>query len=216
MPNALTVTPAPGSVAQAEDLTVIYPATITTTAPGDVLRVENRLELQTLDLEGTVRLPLGPAYVLGSGGVRYVRLTQSTAAAVDSAAGAVTQQLDWSRFFEGIGPTGSAELHYPLGSSGFDVVGNVRGAFMFGDKNLTRFVSPGNPTTLPVATLHEPSDVVGMGMIELGVEYKHPFARGRSLVARGMYEGQIWTDGGSPTLTFLGFDGFSVGVGLAL
>lgn len=213
--SPLAIAPPPGSLAQAQVITVIFPASITAAVPGDVLEVENRLQLHTLDVEGTARLPVGPAYVVGSGGLRYARLTQSTNSAVQNAEGIVTQQLDWTRFFEGLGPTAAAEVHYPIGSSGIDMVGNVRGALLFGDKNMTRFVSPGGPTTPPFTTLEHASDVVAMGMLELGAEYSHQFGRGYSLLVRGMYEGQIWTDAGAPTLTFLGFDGFSVGVGLS-
>lgn len=207
----LTVTPPPGGQAVAETLTVILPANIAAVAPGDVLRVENRLELQTLDVEGTVRLPIGSACVLGSGGLRYARLMQSTRAAVDNAAGAVTQRLDCSRFFEGVGPTGAAELHLPLGTTGIDLIGNVRGAFLFGNKNLTE---AGTPPAPPMNALYHADDITAMGMIELGAEYNLRLSGGRSLFVRGTYEGQLWTDAGSPTLTFLGFDGFSVGFGL--
>jgi hypothetical protein len=210
----LAVSPPLGSVAQVQSLVVIIPATISTTAPGDVLEVANRLELHTLDVEGTARLPLASVCILGSGGLRYARLTQSTMSAVEDAGRSVTQQLNWSRFFEGVGPTGAAELRRPLGSTGIDLVGNVRGAFMFGNKNFTRSVSPGSPTNPSSTSLYHASDIVGMGMIELGAEYNCRFNCGRSLFVRGMYEGQLWTDTGSPTLTFLGFEGFSVGVGL--
>lgn len=212
--HPVAMTPALGNAATAQAVTVIFPATITAALPGDTLTANNRLQLQTIDLEGTSRVHIGEIALLGGAGIRYARMDQSTTAAVTNS-GVVTQQLNWSRRFEGVGPTFSAELRRPLGSWGLDFVSNARGAILFGNKDLSRFVSPGSLSTPPVVSLHDASDVSGMGLAGLGIEWNRHLHRYGTTFVRGTYEGQLWTDAGSPTLTFLGFEGFTLALGLS-
>ena len=86
---------------------------------------------------------------------------------------------------------------------------------MFGTKTINRTVlgdqSP-QPAS-PFLSLEEADEVVGIGEVELGFEWSRPIRCGQ-LNVRGTYEGQLWAEGGAPTLGFLGFEGFGIQVGL--
>jgi len=62
--------------------------------------------------------------------------------------------------------------------------------------------------------LNDADEVTAGFEIALGAEWKRELPNGRQLVVQGMYEGQLWTDAGAPTLTFLGFEGFSASAGM--
>jgi hypothetical protein len=197
----------------AQAMTVIFPASIVAAAPGDTLSIANGLNVQTLDLEGTQNLRLGSFLMKGSGGLRYMSLVQDSSAYVTNG-GITTQQLYWSRTYRGIGPTVGFDLRRPLGSWGLEFVGAGRGALLYGEKNLSRQVSPPSPPNPPSVELRNADDVVGGGELEIGAQWVRQIARGGQLYVRATYEGQLWSDAGAPTLTFLGFEGFGLTFGL--
>lgn len=202
----------------ASAVTVIFPSAISTLAPGDTLNTAMNLDVSTLDLEGTVPLQLGGVSVLGTAGLRYAEMDQTFRGTVVSG-GSITQTLNWRRAFDGIGPTAGANLRYPLGDSGFSIVSNVRGSLLFGDKTIARTVvgdvTPAPNTTLPIVALNGADEVSGIFELALGVEWSRELGNQTEIFAQGMYEGQLWTAAGAPTLTFLGFEGFMVAIGIA-
>jgi len=198
----------------AQAMTVIFPAYITTATPGDVLSLASGLEVQTLDLEGTQTVCVGRLQALVSAGVRYASLTQESSAWITNS-GFTTQELRWSRRFSGLGPTVRMELRRPLGDFGLEFFGAGGGALLFGKKDLYRTVAPDVVSPDPdTVTLDDEDEVVGCGGMELGLQWTRPLARGGNLFVRGAWEGQLWTDAGAPTLTFLGFEGFSMAFGI--
>ena len=58
-------------------------------------------------------------------------------------------------------------------------------------------------------------NVLGIGEIELGVQWTRTLPNGTDLLVRGTYEGQLWSDSGTPTLGYLGFEGFGAQIGFA-
>ncbi len=119
--------------------------------PGkDQFQVENKFQLDTVDLEVTCGLGDSRYVTIVSAGLRYALLRQSYAAiannpslvriinegegAVDTDAfAAPTQGVFMSKHdFSGIGPTVALECHHPLSDSGLTLFGSVRGAALFG------------------------------------------------------------------------------------
>ena len=204
----------PYTASQAQVVSVIFPAAITATPPNEVLDVADQLEVQTLDLEGTQKLNFGKLAVVGGGGLRYALMRQTSQAAVTNISqGAVTKSLDWMRKFEGVGPTISIEVERPLGRWGLAIVGMFRGSLLFGNKDLNRTAVGAIDEGLPNVALQDADEVLGIGELELGLEWTREMAKGGSLFVRGTYEGQLWSDCGTPTLGYLGFQGFGLGLG---
>ena len=197
--------------AQANVVSVIFPATIAAT-PGEILDVADELEVQTVDLEGTQKIKFGKISIVGGGGLRYALMRQVSQATVTNQ-GVVTKSLNWLRKFEGIGPTISVEIERPLGIKGLVVIGAFRGSLLFGEKDLNRIAVNGIDEGLPVVALDNADEVLGIGELELGLEWTRQLAKGGSLFIRGTYEGQLWSDCGTPTLGYLGFQGFGLGFG---
>jgi len=130
--------------------------------------------------------------------------------------GVPQEMLSWTRRFEGVGPTVSVELRRPVGQCGLSLVAGGRGSLLFGHKNLTRlYLNPEDRATPPLLRLHNADEVVGSGQLEIGAQWDRQLARGGSLFVRASYEGQLWADAGAPTLTFLGFEGFNLTLGIA-
>ena len=211
--NPLTLVSDAFTINSAHSTTVIFPATISTAAPGQVLNIDSRLRLQTLDVEGTQRICLGDITAVGSAGLRYSSFDQQFAAAVIDT-GVATQQLAWSRRFEGLGPTVGLEAAKPLGAGGLSAIVAGRGSLLFGRKDLTRFVNPPSLTAPPVIRLQEADEVVGCGALEVGAQWERTWDHGSRLFVRGTYGSQLWAEGGAPTLTFLGFESFNLSAGL--
>ena len=204
----------PGATA----VTVVFPAAISTMLPGDTLSSAMALDVATLDVEGTLPVRLGDAEILGSAGLRHASMDQAFRGAVVSG-GAVTQSLAWNRGFDGLGLTVGGDVRAPLGSTELSFVSNLRGSLLFGNKTISRAVvgdvTPAPGITPPIVTLNNADEVSGIFEVALGLEWSRELGQNTSLFARGMYEGQLWTAAGAPTLTFLGFEGFSIAIGLA-
>jgi len=67
----------------------------------------------------------------------------------------------------------------------------------------------------PVVSLDKASEVLGIGELELGLQWTRRLDNGTDVFLRGTYEGQLWSDSGTPTLGYLGFQGFGVALGFA-
>lgn len=192
-------------------VSVIFPATIIAPA-GTTMSVSNSLLFRTLDLEGTKQLQIGSTELMLGAGLRYALLDQR----YDASVTVTGSRLTWQRRFEGLGLTMSAEGRQPIGCRGLAAVGSFRGAMLFGQKDMNRTVignvAP-NVGDGPI-TLDGGDDVFGGGELGLGLEWSREMPSGREIFVRGTYEGQLWTDGGAPTLTFLAFQGFAVSAGI--
>lgn len=216
--NSLTEVADAGNVYGAQTVTVVIPAAISTVNPGDVLHVTNALRFETFDLEGVKRYYLGDSRFLVSGGLRGASVEQNYLATV-STSGFKTQSLRTFRTFEGVGPTIGALALVPSGMPHVEFVGQFRAALLYGEKSLGRELSPAQPISGTMAPdlsgvlLDSADEVFGGGGVELGLVWSRP-TRGGDLFCQASYSGELWTEAGAPTLTFLGFEGFSVAVGL--
>ncbi len=189
----------------------MFPALISTVFPGDALAVNTFLSAATLDLEGTYEVRIRQAEVLLSGGLRYGNFDQRYGATVTGLAPA---SLRWSREFEGLGPTVGADMNLPLFGTRFYATGGARLSFLFGEKTLARrVVNDLSPIAgPPVVVLKDAEEVSGAYATRLGLGRKRKTRFG-DFFAEGAYEAQLWTAGGAPTLTFLGFNSFNVSLG---
>lgn len=195
--------------------TVIYPAAIIAPAPGDILQTHSSLNVQTVDLEGTADVQVQSLDVLLSGGLRYASTDQQMSA-VASRGGLPIGLLNWSRQFEGFGPTVAATATRPI-LGGLSAFGSLRGSLLYGDKDLNRTVI-GDITPAPVAGppfvgLNGADEVVACGDLGIGLRYAVELQNSSEVFVQGTYEGQLWTEAGAPTLTFLGFNGLGLSVG---
>ena len=205
---------APFTAAQVHVVTVIFPATIAAMPPHQVLNVADALEVRTVDLEGTQEVRLGVMSLVASGGLRYAMMRQQMEASVTDG-DELEQALRWQRRFEGIGPVIGLEVERSLGGAGLAFVGAFRGALLFGDKDLDRTEWNGLGMGPPIVTLKGAKEVLGIGEMELGLQWSRRLPNGSDLFVAGTYEGHLWSDSGTPTLGYLGFQGFGVKFGVA-
>lgn len=197
---------------QAQVVTINIPAVISTLAPGDLLATRGRLDTQTVDFDGTLHMAWNDVEIVVAGGLRYASFDQSFAAEIT---GVVPQTLNWERSFEGIGPTLAADARVPL-IGGLSLVGGGRGALLFGSKSLTRSVSiVGAPLPQPTnnIALIDADEITPTLGLTLGMEWERRLSRSR-FFARGAYEAELWAESGAPTLGYLGFEGFTLTVGI--
>jgi hypothetical protein len=206
-------------IPSATSTSVIFPALIVAPFPGDELSVNQSLEATTFDLEATHDIRFKRLEANIGGGVRYAHSDQRFDALVTPGPLSLPAPaaLNWQREFEGIGPLFSAQGKLPLGCTDFYGTGGVNVSFLFGDKNLTRVVSndatPPPNTGLPILVLAGSDEITGVYGAAIGAGWRRETQMGRMFI-EGTYEGQLWTDGGAPTLTFAGFNGLSLSLGI--
>ncbi len=207
------------NVPQATSTTVIFPALISTALPGDRLTVDNSMEATSFDLEATYDARIQRAELNLRGGLRYIKVEQTFDAAVlgGPVPGVVPASLNWSREFEGVGPTMTADMKLPIGSRGLYGKGSAGLSFLFGEKTLARSVV--NDVT-PIATppnvlLNDADEITGVYQASVGLGWERRTNFGEVFI-ESMYESQLWTAGGAPTLTFMGFNGFSLNLGVSI
>jgi hypothetical protein len=213
-PMQLTATPTtfPGASA----VNVIFPAAITSGLPGDTLITTSGLEVHTLDLEGAMRKELMGIDMLASAGFRWASMEQYYDSTIISGV-APPSILNWIREFEGGGLTASAEARKWMGDTALAVVGSARGSLLFGEKKIQRVVvgdvtpTPNNP---PIINFVDADEVSGIFDLSVGAQWARQMNNGSEFFVSCMYETQLWTAAGAPTLTFLGFDGVNLSFGL--
>jgi hypothetical protein len=180
-----------------------------------VLQTASSLNVQTVDLEGTADFRVNQLDLTLGGGLRYATTDQQMAAQA-SLGGLTFATLDWSRRFEGFGPTVSGTVTRPIGG-GLSAFGNFRGSLLFGEKDLNRSVvgdiTPPPVAGPPVVGLNGADEVVASGDLGIGLRYTVELDGSSEVFVQGSYEGQLWTEAGAPTLTFLGFQGLGLSLG---
>jgi hypothetical protein len=214
--DPLTLTATPATLPGVSSVTVIFPAAISTIGSGDVLSVESGLNVQTLDIEGAIRRQTASMTLLASAGYRWASMDQQFNSAISFATPQPPSTLNWRRRFEGSGLTAGAEAKKWIAGSALALIGTARGSLLFGEKELRRTVlgdvTPGVPTP-PHVVLDDADEVSGIFELSGGLHWSRPTKYCGDFFVQGMYETQLWTAAGAPTLTFLGFDGFSLSFG---
>ncbi len=200
------------NIFSANATTVIFPATILADDPGEVLIADSSLETQILNLLGTMETTVGSVHVRAGIGLRYVLLNQELAYTVVDGFGVPQGLLNWSRKYEGLGPSVKLNARRRFGNSNFSGIAGGSGALLFGSKDLDRFVlgDVGTPPAAPFLRLNDADEVVGSGELRFGLEWARTLCNGTHVALQGTYEGQLWAEAGAPTLGFLGFEGFGI------
>lgn len=179
------------------------------------------LEVEALDIEMTQEIDLGLWDMTVGGGVRYGRTEHVTAQLYDDVLMAEFDDLALASDFDGIGPTLFAEMRRPVGCNGFALVGNMRASLLFGEDKLAAGFDDTDEGLLLVETAQD--NVVGVLEAQLGGEYSSDIGCGTRVFARGMAEGQLWTDAtrqiniaaNSIESSDIGLVGLTFGIGLA-
>lgn len=195
-------------------------------ALGDSIATSGRLLAYTLDAELSQVLEIGPWHTVIGGGIRYAAKEHDTSLRYNVAGTNVSFLQTHATHFYGLGPTIFAELRRPLGQSGFSLVGKTRGSILVGD---TTYGVAGTQVGLPfgfvIDNLHLPAtntyekveQVLGIGEIQLGLEWARRFPSGAHFFLSALWEAQIWSHSsnvaGIPT-NDLGLMGASIGIGV--
>jgi hypothetical protein len=197
----------------AHAVTVIFPANIIAAVPGDTLRTSSNLQAQITNLYGTYSTTAHDIEINGGVGLRYARLRQTLAATVTGVAPA---SLNWERAYDGVGPSVALDLKKRIGCRGLSAIAKGSGALLYGTKTIDRTVigDVSIPPASPFLVLQEADEVVGIGEFGFGIEWARTMRSGAELAVTGTYDGQLWAEAGAPTLGFLGFQGFGLGVEL--
>jgi hypothetical protein len=206
-------------IPSATSTSVIFPALIVAPFPGDILSVNQFLDASTVDLEATYDFRIKRLEATLGAGLRYAHWDQRFDGRVTPGPVPIASpaSLTWQREFEGLGPALSAQGKMPIGCNGFYGTGGVNVSFLFGEKNLSRIVSndatPAPNTGLPILVLAGSDEITGIYGVSVGAGRQRQTRFGKMFV-EGAYESQLWTEGGAPTITFAGFNGFSVSLGI--
>ncbi len=197
----------------AHAVTVIFPANIFTFAPGDTLQTSSNLQAQITNLYATYSTNAHDIEINGGIGLRYARLRQTLAASVS---GLIPRSLNWERAYDGVGPSVALDLKKRIGCRGLSAIAKGSGALLYGTKTIDRtvFGDVSSPPASPFLMLDEADEVVGIGEFGFGIEWARTMRTGAELAVTGTYDGQLWAEAGAPTLGFLGFQGYGLGVEL--
>ncbi len=180
----------------AHAVSIIFPANIFASMPGETLTNADSLKTQIYNYDVTYDAHVAGFDILGKLGLRYASLEQTLDSVVFDPTGTPIAQLNWKRAYDGLGPSVSVDAKKRLGLSPVSVVAQGGGAFLFGTKTLNRTVL-GDQSPQPAApflSLEDADEVVGIGELGLGVEWCHWLANGHHLLIRGQYEGQLWAE----------------------
>lgn len=202
-----------GTLFGAHAVTVIFPANIIAAAPGDTLQTSSNLQAQITNLYASYSTNVKEVEINGGAGLRYARLRQTLAATVSGIAPA---SLNWERAYDGVGPSVALDVKKRIGCRGLSAIAKGNGALLYGTKTIERtvFGDISSPPASPFLMLEEADEVVGIGEFGFGFEWARTMGSGAELAVAGTYDGQLWAEAGAPTLGFLGFQGFGLGVEL--
>lgn len=179
---------------------------------GDPL--SDRLQAYTLDGDVTQAMCLGSWQLNFGGGIRGISKRQETGFTIG--AGLPTTAIASIKSeFDGVGPTLFLETKRPIGCSGLALLGNVRGSCVFGDRTTTEELTYLGTTPDRRYERHQ-TDSMGIGEIQLGIEWSRCLSIGGHLAVQGLWEGQLWTGAGGPwgQADDMGLMGFTLGVGI--
>lgn len=182
---------------------------------GETLTAGDSLKVYTVDLELTQQMHFLPYSFQFGGGLRIAGIETDYQARVVDDQGDLWESLRFQRRFEGAGPTMSLEFRRDIASSGFAVLAGLRGSVLFGENTVFGQETYTDWDEVAITRINDNDVTLGIGEVELGLEYSRQLASGGRVFFRGTYEGQLWLDAGSPNSTEgdLGFEGFGLAVG---
>jgi hypothetical protein len=182
-------------------------AITSTTNLNSALAVGSRLALDVWDVEATWQSHRGCLSYLVSGGVRYAHLAQQYNAAIDSTLTTPVGLrgvgfVDSGHSFNGVGPTGSIDLRYPVGGW-FNLYANSRGSLLFGTSRAAAVSSFRNidQNGVQVASFTQAAETASFGVLpviemEVGGEFTWSLGYYRLFVQTAAV-GQAWFNAGN-------------------
>jgi len=193
-----------------------------TVGPGDVMNFQSEIELDAIDLEAIQTFGRNGWSGLVSGGVRWVQIRQQYQVLAVPTIG-LSDTVDSTHSFDGLGPTASLELRRRLWDTGFSLYGMGRTAILFGnsDQHVVRVFDG----AVDVDATAGQWDVIPIGELEFGTEYDWDTDFGNAFVNVSMvgmtYFGagnsanveSVYT-GGADNTSNLGFFGLTATAGI--
>ena len=191
---------------------------------GETISARHDLKLDALDAEGTWHKTYARGSLTVTGGMRYVKMSQSySAKAFDETT--IFEVLAARHNFEGVGPTVSLFGRRRLGSTNFALFVNSRLSVIYGDTSFRiREFEPPEDTTTQLSS--DGTALLPITELQLGTDWSTSLWGSTRLFLRAALEGQLWFDAGtgmntvtndfvnSPQEGNLGLFGFSIGGGL--
>jgi hypothetical protein len=197
----------------------------------DQIVATSRLQIDTIDFEGTWTFHPGEWTLLPSFGLRYLHtnqdysITLSNQATIAKSPVTELQTENYGHNFSGLGPTVALEAKCPIEHGGFSVYGNVRGSLLVGTQHeylawAQQVSDPGNKIggsfTDTAAIPFSHSQVFPVLEGELGLEFQHHWGTVNSTFRLGLVT-QNYFDAGNASmndanLNLFGFQ-FSAGLG---
>lgn len=192
---------------------------LSTNVPGEIYTAAADIDLDVIDLEGTKWTQFECWQFGATGGLRFASLQQGYRGVLLSDEGDALGGIDASHRFDGIGPTFSIEGRRPFGHLTFFSL--ARGSLLFGNgrSGFTALEGLGgstNPFVTQVAL--ERNDVMSVGEIQVGLEWRKYCCNGNWFFCRTALEGQVWQGAGNASGEDgdLGFFGLNVAFGMTL
>lgn len=172
-----------------------------------VRNVTSSLDMDAFDAEMLIRgNPGGQLIVTGGVGIRYGQVRMDTTlmnfGLVEDPG--IVDVIGSTVRFEGVGPTFSADLLYPIGDSGLAAFVGGRGSLLYGQTLVTVITGLTNDTTADppeVRNLREKDDFAWGLDTQIGVQYGRDIGR-FSLFVSAAIEAQVWGN-----VTYSGFAG---------
>ncbi len=147
----------------------------------DTTEARNYLDVYAVDIDFMQRVDLGCWDLNAGAGIRVGGVKRLTT--LETTRGSDTLDAAYRSRFEGVGPTIFAELKRPIIGTGISLIANARGALLFGDGRWEAVEEAGGSDS-----------VVGVGEVQIGLEYARQLGYGTIGFAQCVWEGQMWSN----------------------
>lgn len=168
----------------------------------EVMTSTHRLEMRTIDLEGTQRIRYSRTETIASFGLRYLKMYQRTHAVATDGTGAVTELVCQDLDFDGFGPTASIEITRTLFCHdsmfrGLSFFADGRGSILFGKQVQEIVLVTGGGAGL-AEDVYVHNDFLPTAELVGGLQWQwQPFACGLWSIRTG-YRAESWFSAGGP------------------
>ncbi|NND95793.1 MAG: hypothetical protein HKN47_00520 [Pirellulaceae bacterium] len=169
---------------------------------GDAMTSNHHLEMRTIDLEATHRLPFARGDALAAFGLRYAKIHQRAHAVATDPGGSLTELVCQDLDFQGFGPTLSGEMtlqacRFDFARSALSCYAGARTSLLFGQQEQEIVLVTGGGTTLQ-EDLHVQDDFLPVIEMSGGLQWM-ACPRGRLVwIARSGYRAESWLSAGGP------------------
>lgn len=163
---------------------------------GDTMNVTAGIDVQVLDLEGTVHGRVGAIKFDACAGLRYAVLQQHYQGVLTDGGGATAETLTQNLHYEGLGLTGGAVGYRPFPiAPDVSAFAGARISVLYGRMHETKgFVSTRSANK---DFDRRADEVLTILEIPAGLEWSRTFASGARGFVRTTVEAQVWANGGN-------------------